>query len=111
MVERPLLGVTVDAVYADDDRVCVRGQDRGEQASGTMMSMVAADGPHYGDNVKLMGPGAYRLKLLIASPETASSHAMFGRHVDKETGVAAWFEPFEVSYEFVFAGTGKKGGY
>jgi hypothetical protein len=83
----------------------------GEQATGTMMPMVAADGPHYGDNVTLMGPGAYRLKLLIASPDQAPSHAMFGRHIDKETGVGAWFEPFEASYEFVFAGTGKKGGY
>jgi hypothetical protein len=31
--------------------------------------------------------------------------------VDKETGVAAWFKPFTVEYEFTFAGTGKKGAY
>ena len=31
--------------------------------------------------------------------------------VDKETGVAPWFEPFEAKYEFTYAGTGKKGGY
>ena len=37
--------------------------------------------------------------------------AHFGRHVDKETGVGPWFEPFELEYEFVYAGTGKKGGY
>lgn len=85
--------------------------ESGEQVTGTMMPMVAADGPHYGDNVKLMGPGAYRLTLTIASPEQVQSHAMFGRHVDKETGVAPWFAPFEARYEFVFAGTGKKGGY
>ena len=85
--------------------------DTNERISGAMMPMVAADGPHYGDNVKLMGPGAYRLRLTIAAPGHGDQHAMFGRHVDKETGVAAWFAPFEVSYDFVFAGTGKKGGY
>jgi len=73
---------------------------------GDMMPMVASDGPHYGDNVKLDGPGKYKLKLTIAPP---SGH--FGRHVDKETGVAPWFKPFELTYDFTFAGVGKKGGY
>ena len=56
--------------------------------SGPMMPMVASDGPHYGDNVKLAGPGKYRLKLTIAPPG-ADPHSHFGRHVDKETGVGA----------------------
>ena len=77
---------------------------------GELMPMVANDGPHYGDNVKLEGPGKYQLTFVIGSPETASGNH-FGRHVDKETGVAPWFETFEVKYEFVYAGTGKKGGY
>ncbi|MFA7438697.1 iron transporter, partial [Castellaniella sp.] len=63
-----------------------------------------------GDNVKLEGPGKYQLTLVIGSPATAANH-LFGRHVDKETGVAPWFETFEVQRDFVFAGTGKKGGY
>lgn len=78
----------------------------GEVIRGDMMPMVASDGPHYGDNVKLQGPGKYKLTLSIAAP---GQH--FGRHVDKETGVAPWFKPFEVQYDFVYAGTGKKGGY
>ena len=77
---------------------------------GTFMPMVANDGPHYGDNVKLEGPGKYKLKYNILPP-TAGHDAHFGRHVDKETGVGPWFEPFELDYEFVYAGTGKKGGY
>ncbi|MGB6241913.1 MAG: iron transporter [Castellaniella sp.] len=77
---------------------------------GDLMPMVANDGPHYGDNVKLEGPGKYQLTFIIGSPETAHNNH-FGRHVDKETGVAPWFETFEVKYDFVFAGTGKKGGY
>lgn len=84
--------------------------DTGERRAGMMMPMVASDGPHYGDNVKLMGPGAYRLKLIIGGP-AGNEHGAFGRHVDKETGVGPWFAPFETSHEFVFASIGKKGGY
>lgn len=80
------------------------------KSSGDLMPMVASDGPHYGDNVKLAGPGKYKLKLTILPPsDNPNSH--FGRHVDKETGVAPWFKPFDLNYDFVFAGTGKKGGY
>ena len=84
--------------------------DGGASQKGDLMPMVANDGPHYGDNVKLSGPGKYKLTLTV-SPPSASGHGAFGRHVDKETGVAAWFKPFTVDYEFVFAGTGKKGAY
>ena len=77
---------------------------------GALMPMVANDGPHYGDNVKLMGAGKYKLVLRVAPPG-ATGPAQFGRHIDKETGVAAWFEPFSVDYDFTFAGTGKKGAY
>jgi uncharacterized protein involved in high-affinity Fe2+ transport len=77
---------------------------------GTFMPMVASDGPHYGDNVKLEGPGKYRLKYTILPPGPGNP-AHFGRHVDKETGVGPWFSPIELNYEFAFAGTGKKGGY
>lgn len=84
--------------------------DTGERLEGELMPMVASDGPHYGDNVKLMGLGNYRLVLTVAPPST-NAHAHFGRHTDKETGVAPWFEPFTAEYEFTFAGTGKKGSY
>ena len=77
---------------------------------GDFMPMVANDGPHYGDNVKLMGLGKYKLKLTIAPP-SANPKAQFGRHVDKESGVGPWFKTFSVEYEFTFAGTGKKGAY
>ena len=82
--------------------------DSNEKVSGPMMAMVANDGPHYGDNVKLFGPGKYRLTVTIAPP---GPDQHFGRHVDKETGVGPWFQPFQVTQDFVFAGTGKKGGY
>jgi uncharacterized protein involved in high-affinity Fe2+ transport len=79
-----------------------------EKIAGDFMPMVASDGPHYGDNIKLKGPGKYKLKLKISAPGT-DNH--FGRHTDRETGVGPWYKPFEVEYEFAYAGTGKKGGY
>lgn len=90
------LGVTYELSKAGDSNVL----------KGDFMPMVANDGPHYGDNVKLMGPGNYKLKLTISPP----GHN-FGRHVDKETGVGAWFKPFTVEYDFTYAGIGKKGAY
>jgi len=81
-----------------------------QKLTGTLMPMVASDGPHYGDNVKLAGPGRYTLKLRI-EPPGAQHGAHFGRHTDKETGVGPWFKPFEVEYVFAYAGIGKKGGY
>jgi periplasmic iron binding protein len=84
--------------------------DGGQVIKGELMPMVANDGPHYGDNVKLMGPGKYKLTLTV-SPPSEKAHAPFGRHVDKETGVGPWFKTFSAEYEFVFAGTGKKGTY
>ena len=83
-----------------------------ESIKGDAMPMVASDGPHYGDNVKLHGPGKYKLKFTVAPPSGEGPHsAQFGRHVDKETGVGPWFKPFTVEYDFTYAGTGKKGAY
>ena len=75
--------------------------------TGTLMQMVANDGPHYGENVKLNGPGKYHLTFHINPPP----YSGFVRHIDKETGVSAWWAPFDVSWDFAYIGTGKKGGY
>lgn len=78
------------------------------KTAGALMPMVANDGPHYGDNVALDGPGKYTLTFSFAPP---SGH-IFMRHVDKETGVDNWWSPFEIEYNFSWIGsTGKKGGY
>lgn len=80
---------------------------------GHMMPMVASDGPHYGDNVKLQGPGKYKVKFTIYPPSASENPmgAHFGRHTDRATGVRPWFKTFETEWEFTFAGIGKKGGY
>jgi uncharacterized protein involved in high-affinity Fe2+ transport len=96
----PYLGVDYVLTKLDDNQTL----------KGSFMPMVADDGPHYGDNVKLFGPGKYKLTLTIIPP-SENPHAHFGRHVDKETGVGPWFKTFAVDYEFTYAGIGKKGAY
>ena len=86
----------------------IRKSGGAEVLRGDLMPMVASDGPHYGDNVKLSGPGKYQVSVSVAPPDM---HSHFGRHVDKETGVAPWFAAFKLDYDFTFAGTGKKGSY
>ncbi|MGH8162048.1 MAG: iron transporter [Gammaproteobacteria bacterium] len=77
------------------------------QSFGPFMPMSADDGPHYGRNVKLDGPGKYTLTLFIEPPP----YAGYFRHTDKETGVAPWWQPFSVGWPFAWAGNGKLGGY
>ncbi|MBB3121849.1 iron transporter [Pseudoduganella violacea] len=81
-----------------------------DKIAGDFMPMVANDGAHYGDNVKLFGPGKYHVKYTILPP-SENKHAHFGRHTDRLTGVRPWFKPFVVEYDFTYAGIGKKGGY
>jgi len=79
--------------------------DTNKVQKGTLMPMVADDGPHYGANIKMEnGVGNYELIFAIESPEKQG----FGRHVDEETGVGKWFEPFTVKYEFQYKGTPEK---
>ncbi|GAA5259341.1 iron transporter [Proteus sp. MB838] len=81
-----------------------------KKQQGTFMAMVASDDPHYGENLKLDGNGQYNVTYKIYPP-SYNKDVVFGRHIDKETGVAAWFEPFEVSWDFNYSGTGRKGSY
>ncbi len=87
----------------------VTNLDNGDEQVGALEPMVASDGPHYGDNVKLSGPGRYQLELSVHPG--GHGEMSFGRHVDKETGVAPWPDAFSLKFDFVFAGVGKKGGY
>ena len=76
-------------------------------ATGTIHPMAASDGPHYGANLALDGPGAYDLLFHLEPPSATG----FMRHTDKETGVGAWWPPFDYQGGFKFVGTGKKGTY
>lgn len=68
------------------------------KVSGTLRPMQAKDGPHYADNVKMDGPGSYRVTYTFSSPEANG----FLRHVDKETGVPAWWAPFTQTFNFEY---------
>ena len=70
----------------------------GKVIEGSFMPMSASDGPHYGNNIKLDGPGDYKITFIIENPEKQS----YLLHVDKETGVPGrfWKEPLEVSWDF-----------
>jgi uncharacterized protein involved in high-affinity Fe2+ transport len=81
--------------------------DNDYETGGVLIPMAANDGPHYGNNVKLDGPGKYTLQLHVSPPDGS----VFMRHFDKETGVDSWWETFTIERQFTFIGVGKKGGY
>ena len=68
------------------------------KASGTLKPMTAKDGPHYADNVKMDGPGTYKVTYAFKPPEVNG----FYRHTDKETGVPAWWAPFSETFTFTY---------
>ena len=65
---------------------------------GTLKPMTAKDGPHYADNVKMDGPGTYKVTYAFKPPEANG----FLRHVDQETGVPAWWKPFSETFTFMY---------
>jgi len=75
-----------------------------KKLSGQLWQMMAKDGPHYGLNLKMPGPGRYRLTYRIGSPQEWG----LSRHTDPETGVDPWWEPFEVEWTFQYPVTGKR---
>jgi uncharacterized protein involved in high-affinity Fe2+ transport len=68
------------------------------KASGMLRPMQAKDGPHYANNVKMDGPGTYKVTYRFTSPEANG----FLRHVDKETGVPPWWTPFSDTFTFSY---------
>jgi uncharacterized protein involved in high-affinity Fe2+ transport len=77
----------------------------GEKDEGTFMPMNASDGPHYGANIKLPGPGGpgtYTVRFLIQNPE-AQGYVL---HVDQATGVPGrfWGAPLVAEWTVDYAG-------
>jgi uncharacterized protein involved in high-affinity Fe2+ transport len=72
----------------------------GKTIDGSFMPMNASDGPHYGNNVKLDGPGDYEVTFIIDNPEKQG----YLLHVDKKTGVPGrfWKEPLKASWNFKY---------
>ena len=85
----------------------IQKKDSDWSTFGTLMPMVANDGPHYGANVNFDGPGKYTARFKIEPPP----YAGFLRHTTKDTGVPPWWSPFKHAWTFAYVGVGKKGGY
>jgi periplasmic iron binding protein len=68
------------------------------KSTGTLKPMVAKDGPHYAENIKMNGPGTYKVVYAFKPPEANG----FYRHVDKETGVPPWWQPFSETFTFTY---------
>ncbi|MCY1438152.1 34 kDa membrane antigen precursor [compost metagenome] len=66
---------------------------------GKLLPMVAKDGAHYANNVKMDGPGTYTVVLRYESPQING----FFHHIDKETGVPEWWGPFSQTFTFQYA--------
>jgi uncharacterized protein involved in high-affinity Fe2+ transport len=75
--------------------------DGGPAVTGVLKPIVAPDGPRYGANLTLPGPGTYRLTVRIAPPADET----LGHFVDEADSVAPWWEPFDVSFDWT-VGTG-----
>jgi len=76
----------------------IEKQSTAWKASGTLRPMQAKDGPHYVDNVKMNGPGSYKVTYRFTAPEANG----FLRHTDKETGVPGWWAPFSETSTFTY---------
>jgi hypothetical protein len=68
------------------------------KATGQLYPMTAKDGPHYANNVKMAGPGTYKLTYVIDPPSSNG----FIRHVDAASGVPAWWKPVTASWTFAY---------
>jgi uncharacterized protein involved in high-affinity Fe2+ transport len=71
--------------------------------TGNLFPMTAGDGPHYANNIDMGGPGTYLLTYEISPPSSNG----FIRHVDKATGVPAWWKPITVSWKFTYPSKSK----
>ena len=67
--------------------------------TGKLAPMVARDGLHYGATLEMPGAGQYKLTYAIEMPRVGG----LGRHVDPVTGVAPWWQPFDVSFDWDFS--------
>lgn len=82
--------------YLDVTAVATNKATGEEVDLGTMMPMIAADGPHYGNNISL-APGNYDVTVTIGSPAD-----QFMLHTGKDSsGVQGrfWTEPLKFQFE------------
>jgi hypothetical protein len=75
---------------------------------GLLMAVATNNGPRYGVDIPMDGPGKYYVLYRIYSPLTYG----LVRHTDREMGVPEfWTEPIEVHWKFTYNSVDKKGDY
>jgi uncharacterized protein involved in high-affinity Fe2+ transport len=79
-------------------KYAIEKQGAAWKSSGILKPMIAKDGPHYADNIKMDGPGTYKVVYSFEPPEVNG----FYRHTDKETGVPVWWKPFTETFTFTY---------
>ena len=99
---------TIQKIGSNTPLICKSDKDK-PLTTCPLMQMVASDGTHYGDNVKLDGPGFY-----VATFDAHTEPMEFGWHTDTDSKILGteyvdW--KFKQSYVFKYTGIGKKGGY
>lgn len=101
---------TIQKIGAATPLICgTNPQTKAASSTCPLMAMAASDGAHYGDNVKLAGPGFY---IVTFSAKTDPSQ--FGWHTDTDSkllGTEYVDFHFTQSYLMKWTGIGKKGGY
>ena len=76
------------------------GDAKFKKITGNLQPMIAGDGLHYANGVKMPGPGKYHLTYTLSAP------AIY-RHADKETGVPEWWKPFSADWDFTYPSKAK----
>jgi uncharacterized protein involved in high-affinity Fe2+ transport len=87
-------------------RILPEGGQGAPLDEGPLYPMVAKDGLHYGANVSLPKAGSYRLIYHVEPPSAGG----LGRHHDPITGVAPWWEPFDVEFAWEYPGPPRSNG-
>ncbi len=72
---------------------------------GELLPMVASDGFHYGASIAMPNAGEFTLSYTIQPPSAGG----LGRHSDPVTGVAPWWEPFTVTFDWDYQGLPEAG--
>ncbi|APS35150.1 MULTISPECIES: iron transporter [Serratia] len=84
--------------YLSINYVMTKKDDKNFVAFGQLLPMIAKDGAHYAQSLKMNGPGTYTVRLKYSAPDEKN----FLRHTDKETGVPKWFKPFIETFTFSY---------
>ncbi len=84
--------------YLTVDYVLQKVGDSNYIEFGEMLPMSANDGSHYAHSVKMDGPGTYKVLIKYTPPDEKG----YARHIDKETGLGPWFQPFVETFTFKY---------